>query len=142
MTFFDGDRPVMHLAANGRVEMSVKHVWSGGATTIDNRVLGVIRTDGSITDPSGTKMSTLEPDGTVVSPDGHAAPFKLEADALVASGAHVTIDDRGAVLKDGSPVDPPMRVEGVADAGSRRAALLLLALVMTSAEPKPAATGP
>src|SRR3569623_1337090 len=124
MTFFEGNDPVMHVTKDGHIEIQTKHVQNGSAATTHTHIVGVITADGS-----------------VKSPDGQTAPFTLANDALVMDGVKVTSDDHGALLKDGKAITPPVRVEGVTDAASRRTALFVMALVFASAPGKATATG-
>jgi len=141
MTFFEGNDPVMHVSKDGHIEIQTKHVQNGSAATTDNQFVGVIAADGSVSDPTGAKRGQLGADGSFKSPDGQTAPFTLANDALVMDGVKVTIDDHGALLKDGKAITPPVRVEGVTDAASRRTALFVMALVFASAPGKATATG-
>lgn len=141
MTFFEGNDPVVHVTKDGHIEIRTKHVHDGGAATVDNQFVGVIAADGAVSDPTGAKRGQLAADGSFKAPDGQTAPFTLANDALVMDGVKVTIDDRGALLKDGKPITPPVRVEGVTDASSRRTALFVMALVFASAPGKATVSG-
>jgi len=140
MTFFEGTDPVVHVTKDGHIEIRAKRVHDGGAATVDNQFVGVIAADGSVSDPTGAKRGQLAADGSFKSPDGQTAPFTLANDALVMDGVKVTIDDHGGLLKDGKPIAPPVRVDGVTDAPSRRTALFVMALVFTSAPGKATVT--
>lgn len=139
MTFFEGTDPVVHVTKDGHIEVRMKHVRDGGAATVDDQFVGVIAADGWVSDPTGAKRGKLAADGSFKSPDGKTAPFTLAHDTLAVDGVKLTIDDRGALLKDGKPITPAVRVEGVTDAPSRRTALFVVALVFAGSPAKPTA---
>jgi hypothetical protein len=64
--------------------------------------LGVVRPDGSFTDPSGALLARLEPDGTVVLADGTTLNVMLTPQGTLrrreGSGGEVRIRDDGAIV--------------------------------------------
>ena len=134
LSFYEGSDLGMKLHADGGIEVKFMHdgtdEWKKVATLTAR---GAVLHDG--------KELDLQPDGSFHMSDGTSVPFHFEGDALVIAGKHVTIDDKGSVLQDGQPDQKPLRVEGVSDAGSKRAALVLLALMVAEKnEPVPAGT--
>jgi len=129
MTFFERDQPQMHLAANGNLEMRIVH-FHAQVRTVDNKFLGTLAADGTITNAIKDKVAHLAADGTLTGPDGKVAPFKLVGETLIVDDKTFTIDAKGMVAKNGAPVDPPLRVEGASDALTRRTALLALGFVL------------
>jgi len=123
---FDGDDPGFMLHADGRIEMNHR-AHKGDAPAWET--VGKLTADGKLAKADGTAVGALQPDGTFKSATGEAAPFKFDRDVLVVGDKRISIDDRG-VVQGGNP-GFSLHVEGTTDAGSRRAALLLLALATT-----------
>jgi hypothetical protein len=135
LKLFDGDDPGLMLHADGRIEMNHRaHKGDAPAWT----PVGKLTADGKLAKPDGTEVGALQPDGTFKSTTGEAAPFRFDGEVLVAGDKRISIDDRG-VIQGGNP-GFQLHVEGVTDAGSRRAALLLLALA-TAGKTKVEMTG-
>jgi hypothetical protein len=134
MTFFERDQPQMHIAANGNLEMRMVH-FHDQVRTVDNKFIGTLAADGTITNAAKDKVAHLAADGTLTGPDGKVAPFKLVGETLIVDAKTFTIDAKGMVAKNGTPVDPPLRVEGATDALARRTALLALGFVLGVNEP-------
>ena len=87
--------------------------------------------DGAIMSVTDGTSAHLEPDGTLVGPDGTTVPgFKLDGAALLIDSSRVTIGNDGSVLFDGAPYSPPLRFEGATDVKLQRTALVVFALMM------------
>lgn len=131
MTFFERDKPQMHLAANGNLELHTKR-YKDAVAMEQNEFIGTFSADGTIANADKTKVAHLLADGTLTDNAGKVAPFKLVGDSLVVDNITVTIGANGLVSKNGTPIDPPLRVEGAVDAPSKRTALLALGIVMAT----------
>ena len=90
-----------------------------------------ITTDGKLVGLQGNvQLGAMAPDGTFKSSHGEVAPFKFAGEALVVDDKSLTIDAQGIVQ--GTPANaPPLRIEGTVDAGSRRAALVVMAIAFS-----------
>jgi hypothetical protein len=118
----DGDDPGFMLHADGRIEMNHR-AHKGDAPTWTT--VGKLTADGKLVKEDGTEVGALQPDGTFKLAKGEA-PFKFDGEVLVSGDKRITVDDKG-VIQGGNP-GFALHVEGATDAGSRRAALLLLAI--------------
>ena len=135
LKILDGDDPGFMLHADGRIEMNHRR-HKGDAPSW--QPAGKLTADGKLVKDDGTEAGALQPDGTFKLAKGEA-PFKFDGEALVAGDKRITIDDKG-VVQGGNP-GFAIHVEGATDAGSRRAALLLLAVALTG-KVKAEASGP
>lgn len=140
--FYEGDVEGMALHADGRFEVKATHSEAGQPTQEAWIPVGRLSADGSLAKPDGSVVGKLAADGTFTSADGkHVAPFRLDGETLVIGDKHVSFDAQG-VLQGGDPASH-LHVTGLTDEGSRRAALLLLAVVLADAHagavPAPAA---
>lgn len=128
LKFFQGDTLMIHLHPDGTLELAT----DGTGQALQRA--GTISADGKLTGPDG-KSAQLQDDGTLVLSNGQDPGIKLDGETLVIAGKHVTLDPQGAVLVDGAalPSKVPVRIEGVTDAGTRRTALLLVALTLGGA---------
>lgn len=125
LKFFNGDMPKLVLHADGKLETNTAVKPHAKAQWI---AMAQVTADGKIAH-EGQPIGELKPDGTFVTPDGKVAPFKLEGDVLVLADKRVSLGDNGSLQGvDGSSAK--LRVEGATDLGSRRTALLLLALMV------------
>jgi hypothetical protein len=128
LKFYQGDKMMLHLLADGSLQVLVPDAQNPAGTW---KTVGTITADGKITGPDG-KSAQVQPDGSVTLSDGKAPDFKLEGDALVIDGKRVTLDPTGVVQVDGQPIskDTSVRIEGATDAATRRTALLLIGLTL------------
>ncbi len=117
----------MHLHPDGKLEKLVTQAGADKPTTENWVQLAVLSADGRMSVGEKT-VGQLQPDGTFHVADGRTAPFKIEGDALVASGKRLSFDSSGQLLVDGAASDPPLRVEGITNANTKRTALLILAM--------------
>lgn len=133
LKFYQGDELGMQLHANGHLEVKLVHGEPGKPPVERWQDVGALAADGTITAIDGKKHAEVKPDGSVVSPDGKAAPFHLEGEALVVGDKKITIDDKG-ILQGGNDMGKPMRIDGATTPGLKRTALVVLALVMTGGD--------
>jgi len=140
LSFYAKDELGLKLHADGRIEMLVSHSEGGKPAEKTWHDIGVLHADGTIVAKDG-KTGALQADGSFKGPEGQTSNFKLAGEELQLAGKNVTIDANGAFLLDGKPGEIPMRVEGASDAGSRRAALLIVGLMLDE-EKAPAPTKP
>lgn len=121
ITFTDHDNPAIKVHADGGVEiMDDNKQW---------KPVGKLSTDGKFVVTDGS-TGQLDADGTFKTPDG-PAPFKLDGDALVAGDKRVTIDDKGSIVG-GNPGADTIKITGATDVGTKRTALLILGVLLTS----------
>ena len=128
LKFYEGDVARLALHADGKLEANMrgdkpgeKDAWTTVAQlTADGKISG-----------GGQPVGELRPDGTFVAPNGQTADFKLEGDVLVAGDKRVSLDDKG-VLQGGNPGSEKLHVEGAVDAASRRTALFILAVMIST----------
>ncbi|HUJ61617.1 MAG TPA: hypothetical protein VLX92_24095 [Kofleriaceae bacterium] len=135
LKFYEGDNMGLHVARDGKLE--IENIEAGKPKTW--KTVGTMKADGTVVADDGS-YGNLLPDGTFKMSTGQSAPFQISGDALIIQGKKITIDDKGNVLLDGAtPPGGAMRVEGVVDAQSRRLALLVLGLLVSSPGEEPAA---
>jgi hypothetical protein len=139
LSFYAKDELGLKLHADGRIEMLVKHSEGGKPAESTWTDIGVLHVDGTIVAKDG-KTGALQADGSFKGPKGETSNFRLAGEELQLAGKHVTIDASGAFLLDGKAGEIPMRVEGASDAGSRRAALLIVGLMLDEEKNEAAAT--
>ena len=138
LCFYEGDEEGMALHADGRFEVKATHSEAGQPAQETWLPVARLSADGTLAKPDGGVVGKLGTDGTFTSADGqHVAPFRIDGETLVIGDKHVTFDAQG-VLQGGDPASH-LRVTGLTDVGSRRAALLLLAVVLADAHAAAAA---
>lgn len=129
LKFYDGDQLGVQLHANGKLEVKMARAEKGKPAQESWIALAQLSPDGKVTH-DGQAIGELQPDGTFIA-DGKPQPFKLDGDALVVGDKRITLDEHG-VLQGGT--SGHMRVEGLTDAGSRRTALFVLALLESGSD--------
>jgi hypothetical protein len=127
LKILNGNEPGFALHADGRIEVNrSKHKGDAPAWM----PVGKMTADGNLAKPDGTELGALQADGTFKLVTGQQVPFKFDGDVLVVGDKRISIDAKG-MIQGGEP-GFDLHVEGATDAGSRRAALLLLALLTSS----------
>jgi hypothetical protein len=139
MTVYEGTTAIFKIHADGKTEVAAppaagaaagaQPTWSAGPS---------VATDGTITFKQ-QKVARVEQDGTIKNlRTNQVVPVKIGADTLTAQagGQEVVlqIKEDGAITVPGAPPDKQLRVEGAADAESRRTALALLGAIFLSAK--------
>jgi hypothetical protein len=124
LKFYVGDIPRLALHADGRLEQNMRATKSAKDSWV---VVATVTADGKLAH-DGQPIGELRPDGTFVTADGKVQPFKLDGDALIVGERRLTVDEAGN-LQGGDPKAEKLRIEGASDAGARRSALLLLAII-------------
>lgn len=121
-------------AKKGTGKVSAIEVKADGTVTVDGKAAAKIAGD-QVQDATGATVVTVSVDGSLVGSAFKTGLYKFQGDDLaVESGAKVAISDDGAVTvtKDGK--DEPMgKFEG-ANATSKRAALVVFAMLVTPKE--------
>jgi len=143
LKFYEGDEVGLKLHADGKFEAKATHSTQGKPPVEEWHQIGELAADGTISH-DGKVMGQLQADGTLKMTDGSVAPFKIDGETLVAGEQKITIGDKG-VFQGTNPQMRPMRVDGITDAGSKRTALLLLAIIAGASKasaPPPAAVKP
>jgi hypothetical protein len=140
VTLYQGSDAMVKIHANGNTEMGGQ---SNGALTY--KAGPVLAVDGTAT-YEGKPVAKLNADGTVMDlTTNKLVPLTVTADKLTISGAGQTASivlnaDGTMTIPNGGSKAPP-RVEGADTAGKRRAVLLMVGLLMGSADDaKPAET--
>jgi len=120
------------LHADGTIEFAMRPG--------DWESVGRITESGTAFRADGIRLGSLASDGTFRLPTGEASSWKLVGETLLFRTAplpgespkvlSLTIDARGMLRGFEDPA-PPYRFEGLTDAGSRRAALFMYAVVLT-----------
>ncbi len=128
LKFYEGDVARLALHADGKLEANLRDDKPGSTDTWT--AVAQLTADGKIAH-DGQSIGELRPDGTFVGPNGQTADFKMEGDVLVAADKRVTLDDKG-VLQGGNPGSDKLHVEGATDAASRRTALFILAVMIST----------
>ena len=126
LKFYDGDDLGATLGADGTLQIK-RHHHKDGASTESWSALVTLAGDGSLT-RDGKPVGRLKPDGGFERADGSSAAFRIEGTTLTFGDRHVVIGDDGA-FAGLNPGSRTLRVEGLTDDGSRRAALLVFAVV-------------
>jgi hypothetical protein len=95
----------------------------------------IVTKDGKITNDKGEVGFTLQPDGTIKGPDGHAVEVTLTAEGAIKNGDKmISLDDKGELVG-GNPNAPQMRIEGATSPGLKRTAMFVLIALTTSDAP-------
>lgn len=126
MKFFLGEDLGLQLHADGGMEENSAEPgkppqWMS---------MGKLTTDGRLLAPTGAELGGVQPDGTFKSTRGEVAPWKIVGETLVIADKTLSIDANG-VFHGGGEGDKQLRIEGTTDAGTRRAALFMLALAFS-----------
>ncbi len=137
LKFYLGDDLGLQLHADGQIEEN----RADPGKPPQWAPLGKITNDGRLVMPDGNQVGAWQSDGTFKSQKGETAPFKFDGEALVVDGKSLTIDPQG-ILRGGSETEKVLRVEGATDAGSRRAALFVLALAFSGSDDGSAPSAP
>ena len=137
LKFYLGDDLGLQLHGDGQIEEN----RADPGTPARWGALGKLTPDGRFLLPDGNQVGAWQPDGSYKSQKGELAPFKFDGEALVIDGKSLTIDPQG-IFRGGAETEKVLRVEGTTDAGSRRAALFVLALAFSGGEDGSAAPQP
>lgn len=132
LEFVEGANDVgIKLHADGKVETKGTHSDASGSTT-SWKTMGELTADGKVM-RDGKVLGTLNADGTFASADGKTAPWKIDGDTLVSGSRRVSIDANGLLVGGNPDMKKELHIKGITDAGSRRAALLIMGLMFGSA---------
>lgn len=128
LKFYEGDVARLALHADGKLEANLRGDTPGAKDSWT--AVAQLTADGKIAH-DGQPVGELRADGSFVGPNGQTADFKIEGDVLVAGDKRVSLDDKG-VLQGGNPGSEKLHVEGATDAATRRTALFILAVMIST----------
>jgi hypothetical protein len=136
MTVYEGTTAIFKIHADGKTEVAAPPAAAGGQPTWSAGPQ--VAPDGTITFKQ-QKVARVEQDGTIKNlRSNQVVPVKVGQDTLTAQagGQEVVlqIKEDGAITVPGAPPDKQLRVEGAADAESRRTAMALLGAIFLSAK--------
>jgi hypothetical protein len=118
LNFYMADKLSLKLHADGRVEVDNGEGW---------HPVGTLTAEGKVIHDGGDVLGALLPSGEFQTAEGKIAAFRLDGvELVVKNGDRFSIDAQGKI---GGARDYQIRVEGLTDAGSKRAALFLMALM-------------
>ncbi|MDB4957485.1 MAG: hypothetical protein JWO36_5054 [Myxococcales bacterium] len=127
LAFANGDDVGVKLHPDGNVEGKAMHSQGGKPAVEEWKTFAQLARDGRVMH-DGKAAGQLKADGSFVMADGQVAPFKIEGTTLTLGDKRVSIDDKG-IIQGTNANAPQMRVTGLTDDGSRRAALLIIGLM-------------
>ncbi|MCX5747767.1 MAG: hypothetical protein NT062_35325 [Proteobacteria bacterium] len=125
MKLYLGEDLGLQIHADGRVEEN----RADPGKPAEWAVMAKISAAGQLLTADGSEAGAMQPDGSFKFAKGDVAPFKFDGATLVAGDRKVSIDAAG-VIQGGNDMGVKLRVEGLTDDGSRRAALFALALAL------------
>jgi len=125
LKFYQGNELGMVLHPDGKLEVKAKH--AAGTKPVEETwtEVGRLTPEGKLSHED--KVGQLLPDGSFQTSDGQLAPWKLVGEALEIESRQITIDDKGMFHGTNEGFD--IHVTGITDGGSKRTALLLVALL-------------
>jgi pyruvate dehydrogenase E2 component (dihydrolipoamide acetyltransferase) len=128
MTVSEGTRPIFKIHADGKTEVAgAGGAWAEGPA---------VTADGTITFKQ-QQVARIEADGTIKNlRNGQVIPVKVGPDTLSAQGpggeVKFQITEDGTIAVPGAPPEKNLKVEGAADAETRRTALALIGAIFLS----------
>jgi hypothetical protein len=133
LKFYLGDDVGITVDADGTIRGKTTSSQNGKSTESWN-VVAKLASDGSVTH-EGRLLGRLKPDGVFEGPGAPPATFRIDGTTLVFGDRRFSIDDKGMFEGPRPAGSPHLRIQGLTDDGSRRAALLVVALLFPVAQP-------
>jgi uncharacterized Zn-binding protein involved in type VI secretion len=153
LSVFEGASAMIKIHANGTTEIGGHsgrmQITPGETASTDSLPITfkpgpTLHGDGSI-DKAGKPVARLGADGTIVSlADNKVLPITVTSDKITITGngsaASIDMTADGTLIVPGA--DKQLRVQGADTAGKRRAALMLVGLLLMPGELEPSVTAP